>query len=245
MRIAEGLHRVGDGTVNAYLLVEGTEVTIVDAGMPGFWSKLTAELASIGRSLDDVRALVLTHGHSDHIGFAERARKRGVPVSVHELDAALARGEVPNPAKGGGPIRPLPLLRFLWLGLRNGGLATVKLGAVSTFGDGATLDVPGSPRIILTPGHTPGSAVLHVPAYDALLVGDALATYAVTNGSVGPMIAPFSADPSQVIASLDRLDGIDAHWLLPGHGDPWTGGVGEAVRRVRAAGPDGMGRPAT
>ncbi|HET7030761.1 MAG TPA: MBL fold metallo-hydrolase [Candidatus Limnocylindrales bacterium] len=189
-------------------------------------------------------ALVLTHGHSDHIGFAERARGRGVPVSVHELDAALARGEVPNPAKGGGPIRPLPLLRFLWLGLREGGLRTVKIGAVSTFGDGATLDVPGSPRVILAPGHTPGSAVLHVPARDALLVGDAMATYAVTNGSRGPMIAPFSADPAQAVASLDRLEGVEAGWVLPGHGEPWTGGVAEAIRRIRAAGPDGMGRPA-
>ena len=58
----------------------------------------------MGRTLDDVRAVVLTHGHSDHIGYAERARtERGLPVSVHELDAALARGEVKNPAKGGGP----------------------------------------------------------------------------------------------------------------------------------------------
>jgi glyoxylase-like metal-dependent hydrolase (beta-lactamase superfamily II) len=244
MRIAEGLHRVGDGVVNAYLIVDGSEVTIVDAGMPGLWSDLVAELASIGRSLDDVRAVVLTHGHSDHIGFAERARGRGVPVCVHELDAALARGEVPNPAKGGGPIRPLALIRFLWLGLRKGGLAKVKVGAVSTFGDGATLDVPGSPQVILVPGHTPGSAVLHVPARDALLVGDALATYAVTNGSVGPMIAPFTADPAAAVASLARLDGVEAAWLLPGHGEPWTGGVAEALRRVRAAGPTGMGRPA-
>lgn len=244
MRIAEGLHRVGGGVVNSYLLVEGGEVTIVDAGMPGMWNDLLAELGSIGRSLDDVRALVLTHGHSDHIGFAERARGRGVPVSVHELDAALARGEVPNPARGGGPIRVLPLLRFLWLGLRNGGLGTIRIGAVSTFGDGATLDVPGSPRVVLVPGHTPGSAALHVPTRDALLVGDALATYAVTNGATGPMIAPFSADPAAAVASLDRLDGIEAAWVLPGHGEPWTGGVGEAVRRIRAAGPDGMARPA-
>jgi glyoxylase-like metal-dependent hydrolase (beta-lactamase superfamily II) len=69
----------------------------------------------MGRTVADVRALVLTHGHSDHIGFAEKAPPRpGVPVTVHEMDAALARGEVPNPSKGFGPIKLGPLFGFLW-----------------------------------------------------------------------------------------------------------------------------------
>src|SRR5215212_6287731 len=243
MKIRDRVHRLGDdGLVNAYLIVENGEVTIVDAAMPGDWRVLIQELHSIDRSLDDVRALVLTHGHSDHIGFAERARSGGVPVSVHELDAALARGEVRNPAKGGGPVKPIPLLRFLARGVTRGGIRTKRLTAVETFGDGAALDVPGALRVMLVPGHTPGSVVLHAPAYDTLFVGDALATVAVTNGSTGPMIAPFSADPAQAAASLERIEGIEAGWLLPGHGQPWTGGVAEAVRRVRAAGANGMGR---
>jgi glyoxylase-like metal-dependent hydrolase (beta-lactamase superfamily II) len=236
MKIADGVHRIGNGLINCYLLGEGTDVTIIDAGVPGYWSDLPAELAAMGRTLDDVRAIVLTHGHSDHIGFAERARReRGVPVRVHELDAALARGEVPNPAKGAGPIRPLPLLRFLLLAIAKGALRTKRLGAVATFGDGATLDVPGSPRVILLPGHTPGSAALHVPERGCLFTGDAIATVAVTTGAAGPMVAPFTADPAQAVASLARLDGLEAAWVLPGHGEPWTGGVAEAVRIVRAA----------
>jgi glyoxylase-like metal-dependent hydrolase (beta-lactamase superfamily II) len=236
MKIAEGVHRIGGGLINSYLLEEGSEVTIIDAGVPGYWSDLPAELAAMGRTLDDVRAVVLTHGHSDHIGFAERARReRGVPVSVHELDAALARGEVPNPAKGAGPVRPLPLLRFLALAIRKGALRTKQLGEVATYGDGATLDVPGSPRVILLPGHTPGSAALHVPSRGCLFIGDAIATVAVTTGATGPMVAPFTANPAQAVVSLTRLDGIEASWVLPGHGQPWAGGVGEAVRLVRAA----------
>ena len=75
-----------------------------------------------------------------------------------------------------------------------------------------------------------------MPALDALFIGDAIATRAVTTGETGPLIAPFTADPSTALRSLDRLEGIEAGWLLPGHGEPWTGGVAAAVARVRARG---------
>ena len=235
MRVADGIHRIGEGLVNAYLLDEAGEVTIVDAGLPGYWSALPHELNAMGRSLEDVRALVLTHAHTDHIGFAERIRReRHLPVSVHAADAAMARGEVKAERQGTGHVSIGPLLRFLWFGLRQGMLRIPPLTEVSTFGDGATLDVPGAPRVIALPGHSPGSAALHVSGRSVLFIGDAIATRAVTDGSTGPMLAPFSSDRAQALASLDRLDGIDAASVLPGHGDPWTGGVAEAVRLVRA-----------
>ena len=237
VRIRDGLHRLGNGTVNAYLVADGPEVTIIDAGVPGYWADLPGELAVMGRNLDDVRAIVLTHGHSDHIGFAERARReRNLPISVHELDASLARGDVPNPARGLGPVRLRPLLSFLVFGAMKGALRTPRLGEVGTYADGVTLDVPGAPRVILIPGHTPGSAALHVPSHDALFTGDTIATLAVTTGETGPIIAPFTADPSTALRSLDRLEDVEAGWVLPGHGEPWTGGVGAAIERVRARG---------
>ncbi|HSJ49695.1 MAG TPA: MBL fold metallo-hydrolase [Actinomycetota bacterium] len=243
MKIAEGIHRIGGNSiVNSYLVEESGEVTIIDAGLSGLYRDLPRELAAMGRTVGDVRALVLTHGHSDHIGFAERLRReRGVPVSVHELDAALARREVPNPAKGLGPIKLAPLLGFLWFGMWHGGIRTTKVQEVATFGDGATLDVPGSPRVILVPGHTPGHAVLHMPSRGVLFAGDAFATYAVTTGDRGPQVAPFTADAAEAVASLSRLEGIPADVVLPGHGDPWTEGIDEAIRLVRERAAPGAG----
>jgi len=235
MEIAPGIHRLGSGLINAYLLAESGAVTIVDAGAPGYWGDLPAELAAMGRTLDDVRAVVLTHAHTDHIGFAERMRReRGVPVRIHEADAAMARGEIKASGQSMRPFKVRPLLSFLLYGMRRGMLRIPPIKEVATFGDGATLDVPGAPRVIHLPGHSAGSAALHVPSHDCLFVGDAMATQSVLTGAMGPQLAPFSADFDQAARSLARLDGVEAGLVLPGHGQPWRGGVSEAVRTILA-----------
>jgi glyoxylase-like metal-dependent hydrolase (beta-lactamase superfamily II) len=236
VQITPSIHRVGgNSVVNSYLVDDGGEVTIIDAGAPALWSLLPAELAAMGRTLEDVRAIVLTHGHSDHVGYAERARReRGWRVLIHDADAALARKEVPNPAQNGA-TRIGPMLSFLWWAMRHGLLRVPALTEVSTFGDGATLDLPGSPRVIAVPGHTPGSAALHLAGHDALFVGDALATYGVTTGERGPRIAPFCADRPAALASLAKLEPVSATLVLPGHGDAFTGGAAKAVLLAREA----------
>jgi glyoxylase-like metal-dependent hydrolase (beta-lactamase superfamily II) len=91
MRLAPSLHRLGEEIVGCYLVEEAGAVTIIDAGVPAYCADLAAELAAMGRTIQDVRPRVLTHGHDDHIGFAERVRvEHDVPVSIHELDAPLA-----------------------------------------------------------------------------------------------------------------------------------------------------------
>jgi glyoxylase-like metal-dependent hydrolase (beta-lactamase superfamily II) len=235
MQLSTSLHRLGLSPVNSYLVEEGGLVTIIDAGLSGYWRDLPAELAAMGRSLDDVRGVVLTHGDTDHIGFAEQIRReRGIPVYVHELDAGRARGEVRKPMSGWGPIKVGALLGFLAYGARHGALRIKYLTEVQTFSDGATLDLPGSPRIIHLPGHTPGSVAIHVPAVDAVFMGDAFTTRSVLTGEVGPHLAPFTLDPAQALASLAKLDAIDATLVLPGHGEAWTGGLAEALRLIRA-----------
>ncbi|QFZ21176.1 MBL fold metallo-hydrolase [Saccharothrix syringae] len=234
MKLGSHLHRIGNDIVAVHLVVTDEGVTVIDAGLPGHWRELTAELAALGRATGDIRGVVLTHGDSDHLGFAERLRRdHGVPVYVHAADAARARGETKSRASG-GPVKLGATARFLGYAARKGGLRTTYLTEVVEVADGDVLDLPGAPRVIGMPGHSPGSIAVHVPAADAVFAGDALTTRHVLTGRLGPQPAPFTDDPEQALASLDRLADVDATWLLPGHGTPWDGGLDEAVRRIRA-----------
>lgn len=234
MKLAEGLHRVGNDLVACYLVGDDTGVTLIDAGIAGQWPEFLRELAAMGRSPRDVKAVLLTHGDEDHIGFAERLRREhGVPVWVHEADAGRARGEG-KPDTGWGRVRPVPLLRFLWYAARNGAFRTTFLTEVNLLTGGEQLELPGSPVVIPVPGHSPGSVAFFAPAVGALFVGDALTTRHVLTGEEGPGPAPFTDDPRQALASLGDLEHVDARWVLPGHGTPWARGAAEAVRLVRS-----------
>lgn len=103
MKLATSLHRVGSDLVNSYLVEDASGVTVIDAGLPGNYRDLLAELRAMGRSIEEVRAVILTHADTDHIGYAERLRRdHGIPIRVHELEAARARGE----EKSNGSQRP-------------------------------------------------------------------------------------------------------------------------------------------
>jgi glyoxylase-like metal-dependent hydrolase (beta-lactamase superfamily II) len=231
MQIAKGLHRIGSDIVNSYLIVGADGVTIIDAGLPRYWRHLNSELAQLGKTLADVRALILTHGDTDHIGFAGKlSREAGVAAYLHPADDARAHLEVKKPNSGWGPVKVGPLAGFMWYSATQGGLKIPPAGRLQPVEDGQVLDVPGSPRIIHVPGHTPGSVAVHVPAVDALFIGDTMTTRNVLTGATGPKPAPFTLEPKQAMSSLARLGELDATWVLPGHGPAWDGGASEAVR---------------
>jgi glyoxylase-like metal-dependent hydrolase (beta-lactamase superfamily II) len=159
-------------------------------------------------------------------------------VLAHGADAPGVRKGGTNPPML-GMVRALArpyFARYLAHIVRTGGARTPAVAEVGTFADGERLDVPGRPRVIHVPGHTPGECALHLEDRDALFSGDALVTLDTGSGATGPRLLapPFAGDREQARASLDRLAGIEAGTLLPGHGEPWTGGVAEAVRIARA-----------
>jgi glyoxylase-like metal-dependent hydrolase (beta-lactamase superfamily II) len=237
--VAPGVHRLGNEMVNFYLVEADGGLTLVDAGLPGFYGQLEELLRSRGRTVADIDALLLTHAHGDHVGIAERVRGQGVPVQIHERDAEQARTAKNHPREGGmlGYFRYRQTWRLLAMGLRNGAIKPVKIAEVATFGEGE-LDVPGRPRVIHTPGHSPGHVILHFAEQGAVIAGDALCTWNPLTGRPGPQIMPgaFSFSNAQAMESLGRLEPLEAGVLLVGHGDPWTADVAAAVARAREAG---------
>ena len=238
--VAPGVHRLGNEMVNLYVVEADGGLTLVDAGLPGFYEQLEEFLRSRGRTVSNIDALLLTHAHGDHVGIAERVRRAGVPVRIHERDAEQARTAKNHPRDGGmlPYFRHRQTWRLLAMGVRNGAIKPVKIAEVTPFGEGE-LDVPGRPQVISTPGHSPGHVAFHFAAQGALIAGDALCTWNPLTGRPGPQLMPraFSFSNDQALESLGRIEGIDAGALLVGHGDPWTAGVDAAVARAREAGP--------
>jgi glyoxylase-like metal-dependent hydrolase (beta-lactamase superfamily II) len=236
MEVGPGIHRLGNDYVNFYVVEDGGDLMLIDAGLPGFRGRLDAFLR--GRR---VGAVLLTHAHGDHVGVAEAVRAAGATVYVHEGDEQMARtGKYPKTE--GNLLRYLrygATWRLLAIGARNGAFRTPKIAAVTTFTEGAELDLPGRPRIVHTPGHSNGHVVFHFPDRGVLVAGDAIVTYNPLTGRHGPQIMPaaFNASNAQATASLDRLEPLESGVLLVGHGDPWTGGVAAAVALAREAGP--------
>jgi glyoxylase-like metal-dependent hydrolase (beta-lactamase superfamily II) len=241
VQVAEGIHRLTGGAVNFYLIEEGGRLTIVDAGAPGDWDLLLRSIDAIGRTLSDLEAVLLTHAHSDHTGFAERARSEAhVTVSVHRDDVEVATtGKARKNQSGVGRyLVRVETYRTLFSLMRRGALKIVPIHEVSVFVDGETLDLPGHPRVVHAPGHTEGSCAILLEERRALVTGDVLATRNPLTGRRGPQIGPdgLNRDSEQALRSLDALASLPADLVLPGHGEPFGDGIAEAVRLAKAAG---------
>jgi glyoxylase-like metal-dependent hydrolase (beta-lactamase superfamily II) len=241
--IVPGIYGLGSELVNWYLVEDGGKLSAVDAGLPGFASDLSSDLAALGLGLDDIEAVVLTHSDGDHTGIAPVLRDAGARVLVHAADDATLR----KPGPKGGDASAAKVLANLWrpvtlkvLGhtLRHGGAKPARVAGAETFADGDVLDVPGRFRVIHTPGHNPGHCALLAPPHRALFAGDALINHPIVTKGRGPQVMPSftNVDTVQAFGSLEAIEAADADAdiVLFGHGEPWRDGARAAVASARA-----------
>lgn len=240
--IAPGIHCVEDAYTNWYLVEDDGAVAIVDAGVPHTsWPLLHDALRELGRAPGDVHALVLTHAHFDHIGFAEQARRElGVPVYVHRDDVDLTkqprtydRERTPLYYLATKP-RALPIVAGF---LRRRAFWPTPIAEVTPYVDGA-LDVPGRPQVVFTPGHTYGHCSFHYPDRNTVIAGDAVVTLNPYTGGEGPQLVAkaATADSARALRSLDAIAATGAQTVLTGHGEPWRRGAAAMADEARRAG---------
>jgi glyoxylase-like metal-dependent hydrolase (beta-lactamase superfamily II) len=241
LNAAPGIHRVEDAHTNWYLVEENGGICVVDAGVPSSWESLHEALGRIGRGPEDVAAVVLTHAHFDHVGFAEKARTElNVPVYVHENDVPMTRHpwrydfERPRSIYLATQVRALPIVAGF---LRTRAFWPSPVKEVVRYTNG-TLPVPGAPRVVFSPGHTLGHCALHFPDRDALIAGDAIVMLDPYTARRGPRLVAraATADVERNLRSLDALAETGAKTVLTGHGETWTGGIDGAVAQARSNG---------
>lgn len=221
------------GPVNVYYL-PGPDPTLVDTGpnTPEALAALASGLAASGCAVEGVRRVLLTHGHPDHYGLAGWVRARsGASVWAGEGDrrmiedhpaelfrwVAFLRASMPE---AGFPPEPLErLCRFIEG--RHGYGAPCPIDRILREGD--LVETGGRRlRVLLTPGHTPGSLCLYDEAGGILFAGDHLLPK-ITPNPILQIFSDFLADRFDSLvhyhASLDRLATLPHPLVLPGHGD--------------------------
>jgi glyoxylase-like metal-dependent hydrolase (beta-lactamase superfamily II) len=242
-RITDGVVRIGRASVNSYLVSADGGLTLVDAGLPAMWGQLGEALAMFGATPDDIDALVLTHGHFDHVGMARRVVASGAAAHVHPADRRLARHPyryAHEAARLPYPFRFPSAIGVLASMTAAGALWVRGVTAAVDIVPGEELNVPGRLRSVFSPGHTDGHCAFVLDSHGVLFSGDALVTLDPYTGHRGPRVVAraATADSASALRSIDALEQTGAARVLPGHGEPYTGGVVAAAAAARAAGID-------
>ena len=197
------LHFIRLPVGHAYLWHDPDGLTLIDTGLPGSAPLIAGAIRQTGHQPADLRRLVLTHFHADHIGSAADIAGWGeVEVLAHHADAPFIRagaaGPAPDLTNWERPVydqimRQIPVQPVLPPRIDR----KLSDGDELSFGDGAVA--------VAVPGHTPGSIAIHLPSHRVLFTGDASA-----RGPDGTVICGvFNVNRAQAATSLRRLATLD------------------------------------
>lgn len=221
--VADRVYRIQDRYVNLYVLDVG-KIVLVDTGTRHAEARIRAGLRELGKEVNDIAVVLLTHHHVDHIGTASVwKRESRAEVDIHRADAQVAAGHERRRLRGIG-FGPKVMTAFM--GIFVPLMHTPPVEADRALEAGQVLDILGSPiEVIHAPGHTLGSCAFYLQALSVLFAGDAV------NGRRGKPEPPIVVeDAAAAIDSYRALTALDAGVLLPGHGSP-VRRSGEAMAR--------------
>ena len=213
IEVAPDVFQLMFGGVNVALIAE-EELTLIDAGIPGSTPRIVELVRRIGRCVEEISTVIITHNHFDHIGgLPELRRITDVRVIAHQ--AGLVNGHSEEPYPEG--LRRL-LRVFLHSPVRHRFVLDSGDVDVQVVG-GEVLKPLGGLQVVHTPGHTPGSISLYSPERGLVFIGDALRRHRRKLDLPARMV---STDMAQAVASLEELAELDFSVLVPGHGRPVT-----------------------
>ena len=224
MEIIPGVHRVdGVDLGQVYLYEEADRLTLIDAGMAGSSDRILAEIEAIGRRPKDLRQIVVTHHHPDHVGaIADLVERTNARVLAHTLDAPVVQGEASAEETQLSAAEERALEE-----ISKNVIDAPPAKVDEELEDGDEIDIDGGGKIVHVPGHTAGSIALYLPKRRVLFTGDAAAGV----GGV-PIVGVFNVDPEETRRSFARLAELDFEVACFGHGPPLDRNAALAFRRA-------------
>ena len=213
----------------SYILTRPDDVILIDAGMKSSGVDMSDALRELGRPLEQVRAILITHWHNDHAaGASEIQQQTGAVVFYHAGEAPWLTRASAHPGLIGriGNLVPEsgPLVLFKGL-LENAPMRAVT--ATSHIHDGQNL--LDEFTVIQTPGHTPGHVSFHHRPSKTLFAGDALA---VIDSRIRFMARPVTPDLGAARQSILKVLELDIEVLCPGHREPLARNVRSECARM-------------
>lgn len=209
---------MGGPLVSAHLLADREGLTLIDTGLWGVAGELRRMVAELGRRPEELREIVLTHGHLDHVGGAAEIQAwSGARVWMHPAD----REHVEQRVTYAGAARGCGWLE--WAGRRLKRYRAPEIGG--ELRDGEVLPFWGGLRVWHLPGHTPGHCALvaeRAAARGLIFSGDLFASYAWSTHRPPRFL---SRDTAKAEESLRALAAAEPEAVLPSHYDRMEPGL--------------------